>query len=133
MRSRRPALILLIVMIVMIGALNASDRDRSRTASRTSTPPAALDAAPERPGRTVEAALPSSKPVRARTGDTVVLRVRSERPDIAKILAVGARTSVGPDLPGVLRFVAGSPEQLDVNLELAGRRAGVVQVTRRPS
>ena len=67
--------------------------------------------------------------MKAKTGETVVLRVRSETPDIAKILAVGAKTSVGPGLPGELRFVAPTAGDLQVNLEVAGTTAGIVRVS----
>jgi len=126
MRSRRPALILLVVMVLVVSALNASDRDRSGTAPT----PAASSAPPQEPaGREVRATLPAEKPVQARVGDTVILRVRSERPDIAEILAVGARTPVGPELPGELRFVAQTSGEIPVDLEVAGSTAGVVRIT----
>jgi hypothetical protein len=129
MRSRRTTLVLLALVILLTGAISASNRDR-RTADTTTTTtapaaPAADDAAEDE----VVATLPSSKPVRAQTGETVVLRVRSETPDIAEILAVGAKAPVGPGLPGELRFVAPTAGDLKVNLEVAGTTAGIVRVS----
>ncbi len=127
MRSRRPALILLVAVILLAGAISAADRDRRATGTSTTT--TSIPPAEGTPSEDVTATLPSSKPVRARTGETVVLRVRSETPDIAKILAVGVRTSVGPGIPGELRFIAPTAGDLPVKLEVAGTTAGVVRVT----
>ena len=132
MRSRRPALILLVVVILLIGAVSAANRDQRDARTTTSTSATPAKPADETSSADVTATLPSSKPVRARTGDTVVLRVRSETPDIAEVLAVGAKTSVGPGLPGELRFVAPTEGDLTVDLEVAGTTAGIVQVTDPP-
>jgi hypothetical protein len=132
MRSRRPALVLLVVVIVLSGALSTSNRDRQRTRAPATTTPAPTAPVAETDDAKVTARLPSSKPVRARTGETVVLRVRSDTPDIAKILAVGARAPVGPGLPGYLRFVAPTAGDLPVDLEVAGTTAGVVRVSDPP-
>lgn len=129
MRSRRTTLILLAVVVLLTGAISAANRDRRTTTTSTATtsaPPATTSGAPS---ADVVARLPSSKPVRARTGETVVLTVRSETPDIAEILAVGAKTAVGPGLPGELRFVAPTPGDLPVDLEVAGTTAGIVRVS----
>lgn len=124
MRSRRPLLILLVAAILLMGSLSAAERDRAEVALAPSQP-----AIPASPGEPITAALPAAGPVRASVGDTVVLRVRSDAPDIAKILAIGVRAPVGPGLPGELRFVARARGQLEVRLELAGTRAGTVEVS----
>jgi hypothetical protein len=130
MRSRRTTLVLLALVILLTGAISASNRDRRTADTTTTTSTAAAPAAPDdAAGDEVVATLPSSKPVRAQTGETVVLRVRSETPDIAEILAVGAKAPVGPGLAGELRFVAPTAGDLKVNLEVAGTTAGIVRVS----
>lgn len=129
MRSRRSALILLVAVILLTGAISAANRDRGRTTTTGTTTATAPPTTTGGSAADVTATLPASKPVRARTGDTVVLRVRSETPDIAEILAVGAKTSVGPGLPGELRFVAPTAGDLPVDLEVAGTTAGIVSVS----
>lgn len=130
MRSRRPLLILLVAGILMLGALSAAERDRGPVAVAPSGP-----AVPADRGEEISVTLPSTRPLKVRAGDTVVLRVRSDAPDIAKVLAVeehapvGAQVPVGPDLPGELRFVARVRGEFEVRLELAGTRAGLVEVS----
>lgn len=124
MRSRRPLLTLLVAAILLTGALSAADRDRGKVAVAPSEP-----AIPVSPGEEITAALPATGPVKVSVGDTVVLRVRSDSPDIAKILAIGAHAPVGPGLPGELRFVAPARGELEVRFELAGTRAGIVEVS----
>ena len=128
MRSRRTTLVLLVLVILLTGAISAANRDR-RTTGTTTTTTAAAPAPSVAAGDEVVATLPASKPVRATTGETVVLRVRSETPDIAEIIAVGAKAPVGPGLPGELRFVAPTPGDLQVDLEVAGTTAGIVRVS----
>lgn len=126
MRSARPALILLIVLLVLFGALSAANRDTP--GERATTTRADTVTTPVPATGDVTATLPSERPVRAKVGDAVVLRVRSPTPDIAEILAVGARSPVGPDLPGLLQFIARAPGDLDVTLEVANRSVGTVRV-----
>lgn len=130
MRTRRTTIVLLVLVILLTGAISASNRDRRATQTTPSTTTTAAAPAPSvAAGDEIVATLPSAKPVKARTGDTVVLRVRSDTPDIAEILAVGAKTPVGPGLPGVLRFVAPTAGDLQVDLEVAGTTAGIVRVS----
>ena len=127
MRSRRSAITLLVVMILVAGALSALERDRTHKSSSPAT--AAGAAQPlETTGHEVVATLPSSGPVRARVGDSVLLRVRSRTPDIAQMLQLGIQTSVGPALLGEMQFVADAPGTFPVTLEVAGTVGGVVQV-----
>lgn len=130
MRTRRPALVLLVVMILVAGLLSAAGRDRSggSDGDRTTTSALPAPAAVTDTGREVVAKLPSRTPVRARVGDTVVLRISSERPDIAQLLELGLKTSVGPALPGELRFVAQAPGSFPVALQVAGTTGGLVEV-----
>ena len=76
----------------------------------------------------VRATLPSDEPVRARVGDLVSLRVRSDTPDQAEITALGLSEPAGDGLPAELLFVADEPGRYPVRLSLAGREVGVVQV-----
>jgi hypothetical protein len=130
MRSRRTTLVLLALVILLTGAISAANRDTRSTGTTTTTTSTAPAPAPaDEKTDEVVATLPSTKPVRAETGETVVLRVRSDTADIAEILAVGAKTPVGPGLPGELRFVAPTAGDLDVTLEVAGTTAGIVRVS----
>lgn len=130
MRSRRSAITLLVVMIIVVGALSAAERDRTRgKKATTTTTTTAAQAQPLEPtGRQVVATLPGDSPVRAKVGDSVVLRVRSDTPDIAQMLKLGLSTSVGPKLLGELQFVADAPGTFPVTLEVAGTVGGIVQV-----
>jgi hypothetical protein len=125
MRSRRSAITLLVVMILVVGALSAVERDRRSGTSTTTTTDAVTT---QTTGRDVVATLPADSPVRARVGDSVLLRVRSDTPDIAQILQLGIQTSVGPSLLGQMQFVADAPGTFPVTLEVAGTVGGVVQV-----
>lgn len=130
MRSARPALVLLIVLLVLFGALSAANRDSGTRTRSTPAPGTVTTPVPE--AGQVTATLPADRPVRVKVGDAVVLRVRSATPDIAEILQVGARAPVGPGLPGILQFIAQVPGDLAVTLELANRPVGVVRVESAP-
>jgi hypothetical protein len=127
MRARRPAITLLVVMILVAGALSAAERDRKGPDDTTTTTVAQAPALSA--GREVVAKLPSGKPVQAGVGDRVVLRVSSATPDIAQMLELGLQTAVGPELPGELRFVAQAPGTFPVVLQVAGTKAGIVEVS----
>ena len=126
MRSRRSAITLLVVMILVAGALSAAERDRTKGRTATTTPADALP--PQTTGHEVVATLPADSPVHAKVGDSVLLRVRSSTPDIAQMLKLGISTSVGPALLGELQFVADAPGTFPVTLEVAGTVGGIVQV-----
>ncbi len=126
MRSRRSAITLLVVMILVVGALSAAERDRTKDKSAATT--TAYAPATSTTAREVVATLPADSPVRAKVGDSVLLRVRSTKPDIAQMLKLGISTSVGPALPGEIRFVADAPGTFPVTLEVAGTVGGIVQV-----
>ena len=130
MRSRRSAITLLVVMILVVGALSAAERDRTKdkTATTATTTAAAAALPPQTTGHEVVATLPADSPVRAKVGDSVLLRVRSETPDIAQMLKLGISTSVGPQLLGEMQFVADAPGTFPVTLEVAGTVGGIVQV-----
>jgi hypothetical protein len=127
MRSRRTAITLLAVLILVVGALSAAERDRTR--DKTATAPAVpAQAQTQKTGRQVVATLPADSPVRAKVGDSVVLRVKSDTPDIAQMLQLGLSWSVGPKLPGTMQYVADAPGTFAVTLEVAGTVGGIVQV-----
>ena len=128
MRSRRSAITLLVVMIIVAGALSALERDHTRDKKDTTTTTAADALPPQTTGHEVVATLPADSPVRAKVGDSVVLRVRSDKPDIAQMLKLGLSTSVGPQLLGEMQFLADAPGTFPVTLEVAGTVGGIVQV-----
>jgi hypothetical protein len=127
MRSRRPLIWLLASLVIVLGALSATQRDDERARTAQQQVPRAAPGAAER-GEVVPGELPGDRVVRARPGDTVVLRVRSEVPDVARIARLGLATAVGPGIPGELSFQALEPGRLAVVLQLSGRRVGTVDV-----
>ena len=127
MRSRRSAITLLVVMILVAGALSALERDRTRKSPSPATTTSAAEPL-EITGHEVVATLPSDKPVRARVGDSVILRVRSKTPDIAQMLKLGIQTSVGPAPSASCSSSPPRRGSFPVTLEVAGTVGGVVQV-----
>lgn len=128
MRSRRSAITLLVVMVLVVGAISAAERDRDRGDTATAPTTTQTQAQAQTTGRQVVATLPGDSPVRAKVGDSVVLRVRSATPDIAQMLQLGLSTPVGPKLPGLMQFTAAAPGTFAVTLEVAGTVGGLVQV-----
>jgi hypothetical protein len=130
MRSRRALLWLLAAVVVGLGALSAARRDDERRA--TSPPPqtttGALPRASAPAGRQVRGELPADRVVTARPGDFVVLRVRSDVPDVARVAGLGVQGAVGPGIPGELGFQALEPARHPVVLQVSGRRVGTVEV-----
>lgn len=139
-------LILLLVLLVLTLSVLSATRDISRRPAtgagdnRTTRPDATTAPAvtatttpatpePVRPAAT----LPSAKPVLARQGDRVILKVRSERPDVVLIDELGLRAPVGPGTTGLLDFVAGVPGSFAVELALGDRQVGEVEVEARRS
>jgi hypothetical protein len=124
---RNLILILLAGFVLALGAAGAAQRDADQGRSTTTSPPAAP---PPSGGGTqanlVKGELPADKVVRAAVGDDVELRVASSSPDVAKILALGVQTAVGPGIPGTLRFEALSAGRFPVDLELGGVAGEVV-------
>lgn len=134
-------LLLLLVLLLLILSVLSATRDISRrptgggTSTTTAAPPATRPAPVEKPSATdrpattpVTATLPSDRPVRVRLGERVVLKIRSERPDVVLIDALGLRAPVGPGTTGILDFVAGSQGSFGVTLALGERRVGEVKV-----
>ncbi len=137
MPARRLTLVL-VMLVLVLGAIGAARRDATRTPATTTTSrttpqstttgPTATTGVPAAPV-VVEGTLPVDRVIRARVGDSVDVRVRSDVPDIARIVDVGVSGAVGPNLPGELRFTADAPGRYPVLLEVAGRRAGLVIVS----
>jgi hypothetical protein len=128
MRSRRALLVLLAAVVVALGAVSAAQRDERDTSTTgpavtTTTAPASAP-----PGTQVRGELPADRVVRARPGDFVVLRVRSDAPDVARIPELGVQAAVGPGIAGELGFQALEPGRYPVVLQLSGRRGGSVEI-----
>ncbi len=133
MRPRQLIVLILAGMLLLIGAMSAAERDlRSREAlTPTTRSTMATPSAPVREPATIRATMPDERTVKAQVGDTVELSVRSDTPDVAKILALGVKVAVGPGIPGQATFQALAAGRYAVQLELADRDAGVI-VVREP-
>lgn len=127
MRSRR-LLIVLAVFVLSLTVAGALRREPDKDAF-TPAPTPATSAVGGAEANVVVATLPSQRVVRAKLGDTVDLRVSSATPDTAKILELGLSTPVGPLLPGTITFEADQTGRFPVTLNVAGRAAGVIDVS----
>ncbi len=136
MLSRRALVWVLAALVIALGALSAATRDRTQTATSTrsqATAPAATTGSTTTTtsaaeGPEVTGVLPDDKVVKGRVGDLIVIRVRSDTPDIAKIAALGVEGAVGPGIAGLLSFQAGQPGRFPVGLTVSGRRVGAVEI-----
>lgn len=136
MLSRRALVWVLAALVIALGALSAATRDRSRTATSTrsqTTAPATTTGGTATTTTTTEGpevtgVLPDDKVIKGRVGDLIVIRVRSETPDIAKIAALGVEGAVGPGIAGLLSFQAGQPGRFPVGLTVSERRVGAVEI-----
>lgn len=117
---------LLLVAASLVSALAPSDR-------RFGQPPRALEPPPPAPtaaARSVEAALPRTRPVRARVGDVVRLTVRAPAADTVELAALGVEAPADPQTPGELLFTADQVGSFPVRLRDADEAVGSLQVTR---
>ncbi len=143
----RRLILVLVMLLVTLSVLSAS-RDISRrgpagqgqqttTATQPAQPSEGKDGAkkpadrkPQATPTTTARRLPSSRPVRAQLGERVVLRVKTGRPDIIAIDALGVRAPTGPGTSGTLDFVAGTTGNFPVTLALGEREIGTLSVSR---
>lgn len=143
-------LILLLVMLLVTLSVLSAGRDISRrgpagqttTTTGTTTAPDGSAGKPDPAGSrdkgpkaqeppaaaAIERRLPSADPIRVKTGDRVVLRVRTAEPDIISVDDLGIRAPTGPGTPGSLDFVAGSAGTYSVTLAIGERRIGELLV-----
>ena len=128
MRSRR-LLIVLAVFVLTLTVAGALRREPARQSSFTPAPSSVATAVGGAEANVVRATLPADRVVRAKLGDTVELRVRSDTPDTAKILELGISTPVGPLLPGTISFEADATGRFPVTLSVAGTAAGEIDVS----
>lgn len=94
------------------------------------SPPGKDGAAARQGGDTAvsEATLPSPDPVEARTGERVILSIRSEAPEILAVRDLGVQAPVGPGTGGVLDLISAQPGRYPITLALSGRRVGELRV-----
>jgi len=129
----RPLQALLLFVAVLLGlgiaaTLLAPDEVTDPEGARSTTlvvPPPA-----PRPAR-VAATLPRRAPVRARTGDVVVLTVSpaaAGRPDVLEVVGLGNEAFLGPDVQNVLTLVADRAGRFPLVTQEARRRLGVLVV-----
>ena len=129
-----PALLLFAVVLLGLGIAasvlapeEVTDPEGARSTTVVLPPP------PPRPDR-VTALLPRRAPVRARTGDIVVLTVGgagASRPDVLEVEELGHEAHLGPGVENVLTFVADRAGRFRLVTEDAGRRLGVLEVRER--
>ena len=125
---RNLILILLAGFALMLGAAGAAQRDDERSDETTQPTVAPATGTGGTEAGLVTGALPADGTVRAAVGDEVELRVASSTPDVAKLLAFGVSTAVGPGLPGTMRFRALAPGRFPVTFDVAGTTAGELVV-----
>jgi len=143
----RRLILVLVMLLVTLSVLSAS-RDISRrgpasqgqpttTATQPAQAPQGKDEAqgpadrkPQATPETTARRLPSERPVRAQLGERVVLRVKTGRPDIVSIDALGIRAPTGPGTSGTLDFVAGTTGKFPVTLALGEKKIGTLSVSR---
>ena len=129
-----PALMLFVAVLLGLGiaaTLLAPDEVTDPEGARSTT--LVVPSPPPRPDR-VTAVLPRQAPVRARTGDIVVLTVggaSASRSDVLEVGGLGHEAHVGPGVENVLAFVADRPGEFPLVTEDARRRLGVVVVRAR--
>jgi hypothetical protein len=152
MRQNRPVpgrrLILVLVMLLITLSVLSASRDISRRGPAGQGQQVTTTTQPARPAEkkneskgtadrraqattgTTARRLPSDRPVRARLGERVVLRVKTGSPDIIAIDALGVRAPTGPGTGGTLDFVAGTAGDFPVTLALGERKIGTLSVSR---
>jgi hypothetical protein len=126
-----PAILLFVAALLGLGVAatalapeEVTDPEAARSTTLVVPPPA------PRPGR-VTATLPRRAPVRARTGDVVVLTVNpagARRRDVLEVEGLGHEGHLGPDVPNVLTFVAARAGRFPLTAQDADRSLGVLVV-----
>jgi len=127
-----PALLLLVAALLGLGVAasvlapgEVTDPEGARSTTLVLPPPA-------RPAGRVAATLPRAAPVRARTGDVVVLTISgaaARRPDVLEVGGLRHEAHVGPDVENVLTFVADRPGRFPLVTQDAQRRLGLLIVS----
>jgi hypothetical protein len=129
----RPLTAIMLFVVVLLGlgvaaSVLAPDEVTDPEGARSTT--VVLPPPVPRAGRVV-ALLPRRAPVRARTGDVVVLTVGpagARRPDILEVEGLGHEAHVGPDVENELTFVADRRGRFPITAQDARRRLGVLVV-----
>ncbi len=126
----RPLLIGLTLLLVgasLISALATSEprrRPQAGPPAATGPPASTADEAAPR----VTATLPSSKPVKARVGDVVLLTVKAPASDTAEVPALGVQGPVDAELPAQLLFTANEAGRFPVFLRDAQEAVGTLEI-----
>ncbi len=118
------ALLVLAVAASVLAPGEVTDPEGARSTTLVLPPPT------PRAGR-VTATLPRRAPVRARTGDVVVLTVApagARRRDVLEVEGLGHEGHLGPDVPNVLTFVADRAGRFPLTAQDADRSLGVLVV-----
>ena len=82
--------------------------------------------------RTITAALPRDRVVRAATGDRIVLEVKADAEDQVQIEGYDLIEPVDPLTPAQFDFIADQAGRFAVTLVATGKRLGRVDVVERP-
>ncbi len=126
-----PALLLFVAALLGLGiAATALAPDEVTDPEGARSQTLVVPPATPRPGR-VTATLPRRAPVRARTGDVVVVTVAAAaagRPDVLEVGGLGHEAYLGPDVENVLTFVADRAGRFPLRAQDSGRRLGVLVV-----
>ena len=128
--SRAVPLFAVVLVLIALGARllapqEVTDPEGARSTTLVLPPPVP-------PAARVTAVLPRRAPVRARTGDVVVLAVRGiGRPDVLEVDRLGHEAHLGPGVANRLAFVADRPGRFELSTGEAGLRLGVLIVRPR--
>lgn len=127
-RQMNSSLRLLIVASAMVAVLAlvaglAAENDRVRERQRAATTTTAARPAVA-PGRTIEAKVPSAKPIEVRAGDTVKLTVTLKKDDSVIIDALGFTETFAAGLPTEVIITPAAPGNYDLKLQNGGGRIG---------
>jgi hypothetical protein len=124
MSTRR---ILLPVILLFLGLLVLGSLAPRDPTTDVSTPPATPLTGAQRP-RTIVAAMPQHRVVRARPGDVVELSVSSDRAGGVEIPELGQAEPVAPGSPALFTVLPSLPGTYLVRLTETGEEVGRIEV-----
>ena len=114
----------MVAVLALIAGVTSDERDQRR-ATQTGTTLARPAVAP---GRTIEAQVPSAKPISVRAGDTVKLTVTLKKDDSVIVDALGFDETFAAGLATEVILIPAAPGTYDLKLQNAGGRIGQLVV-----
>jgi hypothetical protein len=127
--TRRLLLLISVLLVVAAMASALQTAEPTRTQGGATTPgPARIDTG-NAGAREVQVRLPSDRPVLARLGDLVSVRVQASQPDVVEVRGLGITHEVGPLEDDPIQFVPGATGRFPVILQGTGTRIGTLLVS----